>query len=143
MSGDLAADFKPDWKGASMERPAGAEKRKARHTASPKRKAEIREKKCQECRVCGASAENTHIHMHHVVRRGAPYFGQWTENCIVGLCGDCHHELHSQNTLRIRKILRVRLTAGEVKYADERAYEGYVDDVLWRVRPVVTDGNQA
>lgn len=135
-------DVTPDFK-TSRERPAGAVKKQARHTASPKRKAEIRERKCQSCRVCGVTAEQTHIHMHHIVRRGAPWFGTWTENNILGLCGDCHHELHAQNTLRIRKILRVRLTLAEVRYADEKAYEGWVDDHLWRVRPAVTSKDAA
>lgn len=135
------SEVTPYWKPVQTERPAGSTKRKGRHEASPRRKAEIRAKKCNECRTCGTT--EGHIHAHHVVKRGAPWFGQWTENCIVGLCGDCHHELHTKNTERIRKILRVRLTVAEVEYADRRAYEGYVDDVLWRVRPVVTDGNAA
>lgn len=125
----------PFFKTAQTERPAGAVKRTGRHTASPKRKAEIRDRKCHACRCCGTT--QGHIHAHHLVKRGAPWFGQWTENCIVGLCGDCHYELHTQNTERIRKILRHALTDAEVEYADMRAYEGYLDDVLWRLRPVV------
>lgn len=141
---DLARkDVTPYWKTLQTERPADAPKKTGRHTAGPKRKAEIRAKKATTCRCCPTTAEATHIHMHHLVKRGAPWFGQWTENNIVGLCGDCHHELHTQNTLRIRKVLRVSLTVAEVAYADRRAYEGYVDDTLWRIRPVVTDGRQA
>lgn len=144
MSDDLARrDVTPYWKPVQTERPAGAPKKKARHSAGQKRWAEIRAAKCQSCRCCGALADTVHIHAHHLVRKGSPYFGSDTESNIVGLCSDCHRELHDQNTERIRKVLRVRLTMAEVEYADERAYDGYLDDRLWRIRPVVTDGRQS
>lgn len=136
MNGDLARDdVTPYWKPIQTERPAGSVKKKPRHKASAKRWGQIRERKCQSCRACGTT--DGHIQAHHVVRKGSPYFGQDTENCIIGLCSECHDELHTRNTLRIRKVIRCALTAAEVDYADYRAYTGYVDDRYWRIRPVV------
>lgn len=142
---DLAREtVTPYWKTVQTEKPAGAPKKKPRHKAGQKRWAEIKAKKCAACLCCQVRAEDGHyIHAHHLVRKGAPYFGADTESNVVGLCSDCHRELHDQNTERIRKVMRVRLTVAEVAYADEKAYEGYLDDRLWRIRPIVTDGRQA
>lgn len=115
-----------------------------RTVASPQRKAEIRAKKATSCRCC-PNPDGLKIHAHHIVRAGAPHFGSWTENNIVGLCAACHKDLHDKNSRgeKIRKILRVRLTDAEVRYGDDKAYEGFVDDEYWRIRPKVTDGAAA
>lgn len=108
-------------------------KKPNRNRASPLRVAEVREKKVGlvgVCRVCGSTRD---LHAHHIVRKGAPWFGTWTENNIAPLCSDCHQELHKGDE-RVRKILRASLTDAEVRYADDRAYPGYVDEVLWPLR---------
>lgn len=115
-----------------------------RTAASPQRKAEIRAKKATACRCC-PNPDGLKIHAHHIVRAGAPHFGSWTENNILGLCAACHKDLHDKNArgVKIRKILRVRLTDAEVRYGDDKAYEGFVDDEYWRIRPAVTTGDAA
>lgn len=136
---NVSVDVTPDWRPRAE---GGIGKPKPRRTsASPKRIAEIRAKKAQECRCC-PNPDGLAVHAHHVVKRGAPHFGQWTENNIVGLCAACHDALHRGDD-RVKKILRVRLTQAEVAHTDWRAYEGYVDDRLWRIRPVVEDGTAA
>lgn len=137
--GDLTV-CKPAWKPEPSLGGIGNPKPK-RTAASPQRKAEIRAKKATACRTC-PNPDGLKIHAHHIVRAGAPHFGSWTENCIVGLCAACHQALHSGDD-KVKKILRVRLTDAEVRYADEKAYEGYVDDIYWRIRPKVTDGAAA
>jgi hypothetical protein len=119
----------------------GVGRKKPKRGPSRNRIAEIRAKKAAGCRVC-PNPDGLAVHSHHLVRRGAPWFGEWTENNIVGLCAACHGDLHRGDD-RVKKILRVRLTASEVTYTDWRAYEGYVDDRLWRIRPVVEDGTAA
>lgn len=118
--------------------PAGIGQAKRKRGASPSRIAEIRAKKAQTCRVC-PNVEGFAVHAHHLVRRGSPWFGEWSEGNIVGLCAECHQALHAGDD-RVRKILRARLTDAEVRYTDFRAYEGYIDDRLWRIRPVVDTG---
>lgn len=121
--------------------PGAKPKKKPRTDASPKRIAEIRAKKAMVCRVCGTPAN---VHAHHLVRRGSPHFGLWTENNIVGLCAQHHMEYHATGYgSPMKKRLRVLLTEAEVNYTDYRAYEGYVDDLLWRIRPVVTSADAA
>lgn len=125
--------FKPDPKPRSE---GGIGKKKRSRKASPHRIAEVREKKLRDgCRIC-KSFDN--LHAHHVVRRGSPWFGQWTENCIVGLCAACHGAIHDGDK-RTRLALRVLLTDSEVKYGDDRAYPGYVDDEYGRLRPAGTN----
>lgn len=133
----------PRWKPEPSMGGTGNPKPK-RNVASPERKAEIRAKKATSCRCC-PNPDGLKIHAHHIVLASAPHFGQWTENNILGLCAACHKDLHDLNKRgeKIRKILRVRLTDSEVKYADQRAYEGYVDDTYWRIRPAVTTGDAA
>lgn len=131
-------DVTPDWKPVTA---GGIGKPKPPRGPSRKRINEIRAKKATSCRVC-PNPDGLAVHAHHVVRRGAPWLGQWTENNILGLCAACHDALHRGDP-KVKKILRVRLTAAEVEYADRRAYTGYVDDILWRIRPVVEDGRSA
>lgn len=133
-------DVTPDFKPAPSAGGVGRKKPK-RGQASRSRIAEIRAKKATTCRVC-PNPDGLAIHAHHIVRRGAPWFGEWSENNICGLCTACHEALH-KGDWKVRKILRFRLTDAEVRYADWRAYEGYVDDRLWRIRPVVEDGTAA
>lgn len=94
--------------------------------------AEIHKLKAAACRCC-PNAGGLAVHAHHLVRRGAPHFGEWVPGNIVGLCVACHDALHRGDDT-VRRTLRVRLTVAEVAYADARAYRGYVDDRLWRVR---------
>ena len=144
QAGDLgAASFKgPVPKptsagGVSRKKPAKNKRRKA----GSKRWAEIRAAKCQSCRVCGTTSG--HIHAHHLIRQGTDlWVSTDTENNVVGLCGQCHADLHAGRD-EVKKILRFRLRAAEVEHTDFNAYTGYVDDVLWRVRPVVEDGQAA
>jgi hypothetical protein len=120
-------DFKPQYEGGTgKKKPA---RNQVRKQASPKRKQQVRDKKASACRVC-PNTDGFPVHAHHIVREGAPWFGAFTESNIVGLCAQCHHDLHAGDD-RVKKILRVRLTADEVEYADVKAYPGYVDDVYF------------
>lgn len=134
--GDLT-ECNPDPKPVS---PGGTSKKKPERSkrikAGTKRWAEIRAKKSMSCRVCGTS--EGHIHSHHLIRQGTKHWlSSDTENNIVGLCDQCHTDLHAGND-KVKKILRVRLTQTEVEHTDRNAYEGYVDDAYWRIRPKVT-----
>jgi hypothetical protein len=107
-------------------------KKPNRRRTSPLRVAEVRARKVagQKCRVCW---DTENLHAHHIVRRGAPWFGEWTEDNIAPLCEACHRDLHAGRAA-VKQILRSSLTAAEVRYADDRAYPGYVDEVLWPLR---------
>jgi hypothetical protein len=131
---DLTHFKGPVWKkpvegGIGKKKPA---KNQVRKQASPKSKQRVRDKKVTGCRVC-PNTDGLALHAHHIVREGSPWFGQFTENNICGLCAECHHGLHAGDD-RVKKILRARLTDTEVQYGDERAYPGYVDDIYWRLR---------
>lgn len=122
-------DFKPYPK---PEMVGGIGRPKPKRGASRETIGEIRALKATACRCC-PNAAGLAIHSHHLVRRGAPHFGEWVAENIVGLCAACHDALHRGDE-QVKRTLRVRLTAAEVRYTDARAYRGYVDDHLWRVR---------
>jgi hypothetical protein len=123
--------------GVSRKKPAANKRTKA----GAKRWEQLRAAKCRSCRVCGTTSG--HIHAHHLIRQGTDlWLSSDTENNLVGLCGQCHTDLHAGRDT-VKKILRFNLTADEVEHTDMNAYTGYVDDVLWRVRPVVEDGRAA
>lgn len=99
-------------------------KKQRRTDASPARKAEIREKKCAACRLCGATVG---VNAHHLIPRSLG--GLWTESNIVGLCGSgttgCHGSVearHNDSLVRLRE----RLTDAEYAYVVEKAGEGFL-----------------
>lgn len=107
-------------------------KRKNPAKASPARMAEIRAKKCGQCRVC--DTKDGLIHAHHIIRQGTDlWLSSDTENNIVGLCAQCHTDLHAGRD-KVKKILRARLSTDEVRHTDKNAYKGYVDDIYWPLR---------
>lgn len=130
QAGDLGrADVQPFPKAAQV--PA---KKPRRTTASRARIAEIREKKCDECRVCRTTERIT---AHHLIPRSLG--GQWTESNIVGLCGSgttgCHGDVEARHRDALVK-LRVSLTDAEYSYVVEKAGEGFLD----RYYPVTYGG---
>lgn len=131
--GDLR-QVKPDHKAVSeggVSRPKPAKNK--RKKASPERWAAIRAKKCVACRICKTTVG--HIHAHHIIRQGSDLWTSVdTENNVVGLCGQCHQDLHNGKDA-VKKALRFLLTPAEVAYTDKKAYAGYVDDIYFRLRP--------
>lgn len=47
------------------------------------------------CRTKGCN--NLATDPHHIVRKGAPHFGDDVEDNILPLCWMCHHEYHAGN----------------------------------------------
>jgi hypothetical protein len=132
--GDLTA-CKPDPKVITGKGAIGQPKNKrvSQEYMEAKDEKRARKRKCSNgCRVC-PNPDGYRIEPHHIIRRGTPWFGSWALDNIVGLCLACHTSIHSDK--RVTKIFRAKLTAGEVKWADDHAYPGYVDDVYWTVRP--------
>ena len=100
-------------------------KRNRRTAASPERIAEIRAKKCQECRLCGKTANVT---AHHLVPRSQG--GQWVAWNIVGLCGSgttgCHGLIEARDKAACY-LLRARLTDHEYSFLVQHMGEGWLD----------------
>lgn len=120
-------DVTPDWKSDTLERAGVNRKRYRRKVASPKRWAAILDAKVTSCRACGGTGD---LDAHHVVRKGAPFFGDDTESNIIGLCRDCHDDFH-RGDAKVRKILRYRFTDEEVAYATQRGGEAYLNERYW------------
>jgi len=126
-------DAKPDWKRDQLERsPAGIGLPKPRANkrtdASPQRKAEIRAKKAQECRLCGATGGAFEVNAHHLIPRSLG--GVWTESNIVGLCGSgttgCHGLVEARDRAACA-ALRRSLTDAEYSYVVSKKGEGFLD----------------
>lgn len=107
--------------GVGRKKPA-ANKRTA---ASAKRILEIREKKCQECRLCGTGRN---VNAHHLIPRSQ--LGIWTESNVVGLCGSgttgCHGLVEARDPAA-SYLLRARLTDAEYSYVLTKMGEGWLD----------------
>jgi hypothetical protein len=83
----------------------------------------------EPCRVCfGASGFPTTF--HHLVPRGAPWFGADTEANLVGLCGTgttgCHGLVERRDEKACRTMLE-RLRDDEYSYAIERGGEAFFE----------------
>jgi len=126
-------DAKPYWKRDQLERsPAGIGLPKPqankRTDASPARKAEIRAKKCGECRVCGRAFGLIPINAHHLIPRSLG--GVWTESNIVGLCGSgttgCHGLVEARDRVACA-ALRRSLTDAEYSYIVAKKGEAFLD----------------
>lgn len=81
------------------------------------------------CRTC-PNEQGFRIEPHHVVRRGSPHFGTWDGRNILALCLACHTAYHAGDEA-IRKAIRLELTRAEVDYAEDFAFQGYLDDIYW------------
>lgn len=130
--GDLTAfngSFpRPEPSVGGMSRP----KRNRPTKASPARIEEIRAKKCQECRLCGAT---TNVDAAHLIPKGmgGTIGGVWTESNIVGLCRD-HHVLTEKKDRAACHLLRSLLTDAEYSYVVSKMGEGWLDQrypVIW------------
>lgn len=99
--------------------------RSKRTTASPERIAEIRAKKCQTCRLCGATAN---VNAHHLIPRSLG--GLWTESNIVGLHGSgttgCHGLVEARNKPACH-LLRTLLSDAEYAYVVGKKGEAFLD----------------
>ncbi|HWT44719.1 MAG TPA: hypothetical protein VN085_02085 [Vicinamibacterales bacterium] len=120
----------------------GRPKRKRPTKASPERIAEIRAKKCRECRLCGTAE---HVNAHHLIPRGmgGTIGGEWTESNIVGLCGHgntdgCHGLVESRDRAALY-LLRASLTDAEYSYVETKMGEGW----LSRKYPALPDEGAA
>lgn len=126
----------PDFK-TSTPGGTGKPKKPKRATAQfidEKNERRARKLKCQECRTC-SNKEGYRVEPHHIVRRGAPHFGDWHPSNICGLCLACHSAYHSGDDA-VKKRIRVALTRAEVEYSDNLAYQGYIDDVYYALPKV-------
>lgn len=81
------------------------------------------------CRLC-PNSQGFRIEPHHVVRRGSPHFGTWDGRNILSLCLACHSAYHSGDEA-IRKAIRLELTRAEVDYAEDFAFQGFLDKFYW------------
>lgn len=89
-----------------------------------------RKAKCSDgCRLC-PNPSKFRIEPHHIVRRGAPHFGGWHVDNIMGLCLECHTKNHDGD-VATKKALRLALTRAEVDHAEDKAFQGYVDKFYW------------
>lgn len=106
---------------------ARGERRYRRRVASAKQWQRIIAAKGGPCRICRDAASNGALHaliqFHHVVPRGAPYFGNDVEDNIVPLCQTCHDLVTRRNPLAL-EVLAHNLTDGEYAYIIDRLGEG-------------------
>lgn len=93
--------------------------------ASPERIAEIRAKKCQECRLCGVTSN---VNAHHLISRAQG--GPWTMWNIVGLCGSgttgCHGLVEARDKAACH-LLRTLLTDHEYSYLVSKRSEEWLN----------------
>ena len=107
----------------------GRPKRKRPTKTSPERVAEIRAKKCESCRLCGATGN---VNAHHLIPRGmgGTIGGEWTESNVVGLCGSgttgCHGLIEARDPAATY-LLRASLTDAEYAYVVGKAGEGWLE----------------
>lgn len=129
----MIPDVTPYWKPERSDGGIGRPKPKAnkRTDASPARKAEIRAKKCDRCRVCGQPHTllmGPAINAHHLIPRSLG--GLWTESNIVGLCGSgttgCHGLVEARDRVACA-ALRRSLTDAEYSYIVAKKGEAFLD----------------
>jgi hypothetical protein len=111
----------------------GRPKRSTPTRAVPVEIAAIKAVKCQECRLCGVSADDAQINAAHLVQRGmgGTIGGEWTAANIVGLCGHgnidgCHGLLDSYDP-EARAALRALLTLDELAYIEMKMGRDWLD----------------
>ena len=131
---DLRAFKGPVPKPAASVGGVGRPKRKRPSKVGRERIAEIKAKKCQTCRLCGAEPSSwMPVNAHHLVPRGmgGTIGGEWTESNVVGLCGhgnvDGCHGLVERRDHAACYLLRSRLTDAEYSYVVSKAGEQWLE----------------
>jgi hypothetical protein len=102
---------------------ARAEKRYRRKVASPKQWQAIAAEKQGPCRVCTSPPPNE---LHHVVPRGAPWFGADVPDNISPCCHGCHGFITRRNQPTLKAFL-ASLTDDEYAYALEHGGETFFE----------------
>jgi hypothetical protein len=109
---------------------ARGERRYRRRVASPKQWQAIQAAKLGPCRVCCDPGSNGSqwgkIHMHHLIPRGAPYFGEDVADNIAPLCFDCHPRVTRREPEALR-LLAASLTDAEYAYLIGKLGEGALE----------------
>ncbi len=103
------------------------ERRYRRKAAGAKRWSQIiGAKGADGCRLCGKRP----VTFHHVVPKGAPYFGDDTESNVVGLCGDgvrgCHGAIEARDPVKSRSLCEA-LDDAEYAYAITHGGENFLE----------------
>jgi len=102
---------------------ARGERRYRRKVAAPKQWQTIIAAKGSTCRLANSACEGG-IEYHHLVRRGAPYFGDDLADNIVPLC-ELHHRNVTQGRPRSnRERLAASLSDAEYAYVIGKLGEG-------------------
>ena len=114
-------DAKPFPKSAQLAR---GERRYRRKIASPKQWQAIQAAKGAVCRLSNPGVCESGVEYHHLVPRGAPWFGDDVADNIVPLCR-IHHGLITNRVPPALRRLGDSLTEGERAYMIERGGEDY------------------
>jgi 5-methylcytosine-specific restriction endonuclease McrA len=119
---------------------ARGQRRYRRKVASAKQWQRISAEKVGPCRVCGDPGRNGRmfgrIHLHHVVPRSSPWFGDDVSDNIVPLCPLCHGDV-TRGVQGTRMLLVSKLTDAEYAYAITRCGEAFFErayGIEYRVR---------
>ena len=119
----VSDEAKPYPKASQLAR---GERRYRRKVASAKDWQLIIAAKQGPCRVCRDVLTNGRvqatIEFHHLVKRGAPFFGDDVEENIVPLCADCHSLVTLRYPLAL-EVLAARLLDSEYTYIIEKLGE--------------------
>ena len=120
-----SGDAIPDPKARTLTR---GSKRYRRKVASPKQWAKIAAEKLGPCRICGEQGNNGRlhgkIHLHHIVPRGAPWFGEDVPENIAPLC-PFDHDLVTRRDKGACVVFVMCLADDEYAYAVERGGEAF------------------
>lgn len=120
------AEARPYPKEAQLAR---GPKRYPRKVASKKQWEALAAAKQGPCRVCGSSADNGrlhgHIHLHHLVPRRAPWFGDDVAANLVPLCPDCHDRVTRLEKDTVYLLLWKGLRDDEYAYAVGKCGEDF------------------
>jgi 5-methylcytosine-specific restriction endonuclease McrA len=109
---------------------ARGQRRYRRKVASSKQWQRISAEKVGPCRVCGDPGRNGRmfgrIHLHHVVPRSSPWFGDDVADNIVPVCPDCHWLVTAPGS-RSARLVCESLTDAEYAYAVTRCGEAFFE----------------
>src|SRR5205823_8460706 len=126
----MSDEAKPYPKSSQLAR---GERRYRRKVASAKQWQRIIQAKQGPCRVCRDVLTNgrvqASIEFHHLVKRGAPFFGDDTEENIVPLCHDCHSLVTLRNPLAL-EVLAARLLDSEYAYIIDKLGDSGIEHLF-------------
>lgn len=114
------SEAKPHPKATALAR---GQRRYRRKVAGPKQWQALHAEKNGPCRVCTAAGPNE---LHHVVPRGAPWFGSDVADNLVPLCRLCHRKVTDRSYLECLELLET-LTDAEYAQAVEAAGESFFE----------------